>query len=79
MQYFYKKVVIYFYVEPSNSTFLYHAIQQVNDAIAVGCVLFGMGHLDDCHAFFPVSRGEHPHDFFALLGIEVAGRFVGKQ
>src|SRR5215831_11216693 len=54
------------------------AVAQLNDAFAIGGVLFGMSHLRDCHALL-IQSAEEFHDFLPLAGVQVAGRFIGQQ
>jgi len=54
------------------------AVRQLNDAIAVGGILFGVGDLDDGGAGI-VQSLEELHDLFALNGVEVAGRLIGEK
>src|ERR1043166_2139726 len=54
------------------------AIPKLNDAFAVGGVFLGVRDLHDCHALL-IQLTEEFHNFFALAGMQVAGRFVGQQ
>ena len=54
------------------------AIPQLNDAFAVGWVLFRMRDLHD-GCSFRVQSVEKVYDFFALTRVKISGRLVRKK
>src|SRR2546423_8750630 len=54
------------------------AVSEMNDPVAVGSVDLGVRHLQDGRALI-VQLLEKFHDLLALLGVQVAGRLVGKD
>src|SRR5438046_6281348 len=54
------------------------SVSQLDDAIAVGCVHIRVRHLDDGGALL-VQGLEHLHNFFPLIGVQIAGRLVGQD
>lgn len=64
--------------EGKQSLFLHPAVAELDDAIASCGVFLGVGDLDDGGAFV-VEFGEEVHDFPALVGVEIAGGFVGED
>ena len=54
------------------------SIKHGKDATGPGCVRARMRGHEDCRALL-IQRAQHVQDFFAMMGVEVTGRFVGQN
>ncbi len=54
-------------------------IFQTDDPIAVCCITFRMRYLHDGYFIFLIEFLKQLHNFYGLFGMQITGRFIGKN